>query len=315
MTGYILRRIGQSVVVVIGVTIIVFIIVHLLPGGPARALLGARASAQQIQSFDVANGYNKPIPVQYIDYVDKLLHGNLGYSYHYNQTVASLLGQYFPKSALLLGLAYTVALLVAVPVGLLQALRRNKPIDYVLTAVAFVGYSMPAFWLGIVVILLFAVNSHLLPPEGPQGATVGAVLSQPSALVLPVITLAAATVALFSRYMRSSAVDTMLEDYIRTAKAKGLSGRRIVVHHLLRNSITPIITLIGLSIPGAVSGALITEQVFNYPGMGLLFWNAAVSHDFPILLGFTIVVAVATVMGSLLADILYAVTDPRVRYD
>lgn len=315
MTGYILRRLAQSLVVVVGVTIIVFVIVHLLPGGPARALLGARASPEQIRLFDIANGYNKPLPVQYVDYVIKLLHGNLGYSYHDNQTVASLLAQYLPKSALLLGLAYVVAILVALPLGLLQALRRNKPVDYALTGIAFVGYSMPAFWLGIILILLFAVNFHLLPPEGPQGATVGAVLSHPNALVLPVVTLAAATVALFSRFMRSSAIETMVQDYIRTAKAKGLSGRRIVMRHMLRNSITPIITLIGLSLPGAVSGALITEQVFNYPGMGLLFWNAAVTHDFPVLLGFTIVVAIATVLGSLLADVLYAVMDPRVRYD
>lgn len=315
MTGYILRRLAQSLVVVVGVTIIVFVIVHLLPGGPARALLGARASPEQIRLFDIANGYNKPLPVQYVDYVIKLLHGNLGYSYHDNQTVASLLAQYLPKSALLLGLAYVVAIVVALPLGLLQALRRNKPVDYALTGIAFVGYSMPAFWLGIILILLFAVNFHLLPPEGPQGATVGAVLSHPNALVLPVVTLAAATVALFSRFMRSSAIETMVQDYIRTAKAKGLSGRRIVMRHMLRNSITPIITLIGLSLPGAVSGALITEQVFNYPGMGLLFWNAAVTHDFPVLLGFTIVVAIATVLGSLLADVLYAVMDPRVRYD
>jgi peptide/nickel transport system permease protein len=314
VTGYILRRIVHSVVVVIGVTIIVFVIVHLLPGGPARALLGSRASSQQIQSFDAANGYNKPIPVQYIDYLNRLVHGNLGYSYHYNQTVASLLSQYLPKSALLVGLSYVVALIVAIPLGVLQALRRNKPVDYALTSVAFVGYSMPAFWLGIILILVFAVTFHLLPPEGPQGATVAAVLTQPSALILPVITLAAATVALFSRFMRSSAIETLVQDYIRTAKAKGLSGRRIVVHHVLRNSITPIITLIGLSLPGTVSGAVITESVFNYPGMGLLFWTAAVTHDFPILLGFTIVVAIATVLGSLMADVLYAVADPRVRY-
>ncbi|MGA3215294.1 MAG: ABC transporter permease [Acidimicrobiales bacterium] len=314
MTGYILRRLLHSVVVVIGVTIIVFIIVHLLPGGPARALLGSRASPQQIQSFDAVNGYNKPIPVQYIDYLYRLIHGNLGYSYHYNQTVASLLSQYLPKSALLVGLSYVVALVVAIPLGILQALQRNKPVDYALTSVAFVGYSMPAFWLGIILILVFAVTFHLLPPEGPQGATVTAVLSQPTALVLPVITLAAATVALFSRFMRSSAIETLVQDYIRTAKAKGLSGRRIVVRHVLRNSLTPIITLIGLSLPGTVSGAVITESVFNYPGMGLLFWTAAVTHDFPILLGFTIVVAVATVLGSLTADVLYAVADPRVRY-
>jgi peptide/nickel transport system permease protein len=314
MSRYIAQRVVQSVVVVIGVTIIVFIVVHLLPGGPARALLGARASPQAIHTFIVQNGYNAPLPIQYLDYVDRLLHGDLGYSYHYNQTVTSLLKQYLPKSALLVGLSYAVALTVGIPLGLLQALRRNKPIDYALTGASFVGYSMPAFWLGIVLILLFAVSLHILPPEGPQGATVGAVLTQPTALILPVMTLAAQSIALFSRFMRSSAIQTMVEDFIRTAKAKGVSGRGIVLHHMLRNSITPIITLIGLSLPATVAGAVITESVFNYPGMGLLFWTAAVTHDFPVLLGFTTVVAVATVLGSLFADVLYVIADPRVRY-
>ena len=298
---------------VVGVTIIVFIVVHLLPGGP-RALLGPKTTARQLRLFTVQNGYDKPIFVQYIRYLGNLVRGNLGYSYHYNQSVGSLLVQNLPKSALLVGLAYGIALLIGVPLGLLQAVRRNRFSDYLLTGVSFVGYSMPVFWLGILLILAFAVQLHVFPAEGPQGATVGAVLSQPSALVLPVVTLAIVSIAVFSRYMRSSAVETLVQDHIRTARAKGVTERRIISHHVLRNSLLPVISLIGLSLPAALSGAVVVESVFNYPGMGLLFWNAALSHDYAVLLGFTVVIAAATVLGSLIADLLYAVADPRVRY-
>jgi peptide/nickel transport system permease protein len=311
--AYIIRRIVQSIIVVLGVTIIVFVIVHLLPGGP-RALLGPRVSPAVIHAFIVANGYNHPIYIQYIDYLGNLLQGKLGYSYTYNEPVLTLLARNLPKSALLVGLAYAFALVIAIPLGMLQALRRNKPSDYVLTGGSFIGYSMPVFWLGLILIEIFAVQLHLFPPEGPQGATVGAVISQPSALVLPVATLAIVTVALFSRYMRSAAIENLVQDYIRTARAKGASQFRIVFRHLARNSLIPIITLIGLSLPVMLSGAVVTESVFNYPGMGLLFWTSATTHDFPVMLGFTVVVAIATVVGSLIADIMYAVADPRVRY-
>ena len=313
MAAYLSRRLVQAVAVVVGVTVIVFIMVHVLPGGP-RALLGPKTTAQQLHLFTVQNGLNKPIFVQYIRYLGNLIHGNLGYSYHYNQSVGSLIVQNLPKSALLVGLALAVALLIGVPLGLLQAVRRNRVSDYVLTGATFVGYSMPVFWLGILLILVFAVQLHIFPAEGPQGATVGAVLSQPSALVLPVVTLAIVSIAVFSRYMRSSAVETLVQDHIRTARAKGVPERRIISHHVLRNSLLPVISLIGLSLPYALSGAVIVESVFNYPGMGLLFWNAALSHDYALLLGFTVVIAVATVLGSLIADLLYAVADPRVRY-
>jgi peptide/nickel transport system permease protein len=311
--AYIVRRIVQSIIVVFGVTIIVFVIVHLLPGGP-RALLGPRVSPAVVHAFIVQNGYNRPIYIQYIRYLGNLLRGNLGYSYTYNASVVSLLERNLPKSVLLVGLAYAFALVIAIPVGMLQALRRNRPIDYVLTGGSFIGYSMPVFWLGLLLIEIFAVELHLFPPEGPQGSTVGAVLTQPSALVLPVATLAILTVALFSRYMRSAAIENLVQDYIRTARAKGASQFRIVFRHLLRNSLIPIITLLGLSLPVTISGAIVVESVFNYPGMGLLFWTSATTHDYPVMLGFTVVVAIATVLGSLLADIMYAVADPRVRY-
>jgi peptide/nickel transport system permease protein len=314
MIPYITRRVVQSVIVLIGVTIIVFILLQLLPGGPARALLGPRATALQVHEFNVQNGYNKPFWIQYGDYISHLLQGNLGYSIHYNQTVNSLLAQDLPKSVLLVGLSYVVSVAIAIPLGILQAVRRNRPIDYTLTGASFIGYSMPVFWLGILLILVFAVNLHALPPEGPQGATIQAVLAQPLGLVLPVATLSIVTVAQFSRFMRSAAIDNLVQDYIRTARANGLSTRAVLFRHLLRNSLIPIITLIGLSLPATLSGAVITESVFNYPGMGLLLWTAATVRDYPVLLGFTVVVGAATVAGSLLADVLYAVADPRVRY-
>jgi peptide/nickel transport system permease protein len=243
-----------------------------------------------------------------------LIHGNLGFSYHYNQTVDSLLAQDLPKTAVLVGLSYLISIAVAIPLGILQAVRRNKPIDYGLTGLSFIGYSMPVFWLGILLILIFAVDLHWLPPEAPQGTTIGAILSQPSGLVLPVATLSIITIAQFSRFMRSSAIENLVQDYIRTARGNGLSSGSVLFRHLLRNSLLPIITLVGLSLPATLSGAVITESVFNYPGMGLLLWTAATVRDYPVMLGFTVVVGAATVVGSLLADILYAVADPRVRY-
>jgi peptide/nickel transport system permease protein len=314
MTRYLVRRVSQSVAVLFIVTVIVFSILHFLPGSPARAILGIRATPAAIAAFNAANGYNRALPVQYLLYLDRLLHGNLGFSYHFDQSVGSLLVLDLPKSALLVGSSYVVSLLIAIPMGIVQALRREKMLDHALTTFSFVGYAMPTFWLGILLVVWFSADLHVFPSEGPQGASVTASLSDPSALVLPVATLTIVTVAQFSRFMRASAVENMLQDYIRTARAKGLPDWQVVTRHLLRNSVLPIITLVGLSLPGVLSGAIIVEALFNYPGMGWLFWTATGAHDYPVLMGFTIVVAAATVIGNLLADIAYAVADPRVRY-
>jgi peptide/nickel transport system permease protein len=314
MTRYLVRRTAQAIFVLFIVTIIVFSILHFLPGSPARAMLGIKASPGAITAFNAANGYNRALPVQYILYLDRLAHGNLGFSYHFDQSVGSLLALDLPKSALLVGASYVLALLIAIPMGMVQALRRDKLTDHALTTFSFVGYAMPTFWLGILLIVGFSSTLHLFPPEGPQGATVGASLSDPSAMVLPVVTLTIVTVAQFSRFMRASAVDNLLQDYVRTAQAKGLSWWQLVRRHLLRNSLLPIITLVGLSLPGVLSGAIIVEALFNYPGMGWLFWTATGARDYPVLMGFTIVVAAATVVGNLLADIAYAMADPRIRY-
>lgn len=312
--AFLVRRFTQAVVVVIGVTLIVFLMLHLLPGGPARAILGPQATPLQIHEFNVQNGYNEPLYVQYAHYISQLAQGNLGFSYTNNKAVTSLIGSALPKTAVLVGLAYALGLLVGVPMGIWQASRRGRISDHILTTVAFTGYSMPIFWLGLLMILLFSVNLHLLPPEGPQGATVAADFADPSALILPVVALTITVFAGFARFARSAAVDNLSQEFIRTARSKGLSGRRVLVHHVLRNSLLPLISLIGLTFPLVISGAVVVEQVFNYPGMGLLFWNAAVSHDYPVVMGVVLVVSVATVLGSMVADILYALADPRVRY-
>jgi peptide/nickel transport system permease protein len=314
VAGYLLRRSIQAFVVLVIVTIIVFSILHFLPGSPARAMLGFRATPGAIQAFNVANGYNRSLPVQYVLYVGRLVHGNLGFSYHFDQSVGSLLALDLPKSALLVGTSYVIALVIAIPMGVVQGLRRSRISDHALTTLSFVGYSMPTFWLGMLLIVAFSVTLHIFPPEGPQGATVSEVLHQPNALVLPIATLTIVTVAQFSRFMRSSVIDNLLQDYVRTALAKGVSTRQLVTRHLLRNSLLPIITLVGLSLPSVLSGAIIVEALYNYPGMGWLFWTAAGAHDYPVLMGFTLVVGVATVAGNLLADVAYAMADPRIRY-
>jgi peptide/nickel transport system permease protein len=288
---------------------------HVIPGGAARAALGPRATKAQVRQFNVTNNYYRGIFVQFWLYLKQVVwHHNLGYSYKLNQSVTSAIEGRLPKTLVLVGISTVVALILAIPLGILQVVRRNKPVDYALTGISFVFYAMPSFLLGTLLILYFAIDIHIFSVEAPQGQTVLSILGDPRGLVLPEFTLAAITIASFSRYMRSSMMEAMTEDYVRTARAKGAGPRRVLLRHALRNAIIPIVTLLGLSIPSIVSGAVITETVFNYPGMGLLAYQAAITTDVPLLLGTAFVATLATVVGSLIADILYAVVDPRIRY-
>jgi peptide/nickel transport system permease protein len=312
MTAFLVRRVAQAIVVLIGVSIVVFIMLHLLPGGPARAVLGLRATSVQVHAFDQRYGLLQPLPQQYIAWVSQLVRGNLGFSYKQNQSVDSLLAQNIPRTLVLVGVSTLLALMIAIPLGLYQAVRRNRLADYAATGLSFLFYSMPTFFLGIILIILLSDTLPLLPSTGPSAAL--PLTSQLSNLILPIVTLTLVTVALFSRYMRSAVLENLVQDYVRTATSKGVTRPSLLFRHVLPNALLPIITLVGLSLPGILSGALITEALFNYPGMGLLFWNAAQTDDFPVMLGTTMVVGVAVVVGSLLADLLYAVFDPRVRY-
>lgn len=313
MTLYLVRRIGQAIVVILVVVVVVFALTRTLPGGPARAILGPRATQVAVASFNHTYGLDQPVPVQFVDYVVALGHGDLGFSYKRNQSVLTLVGEYLPVTLVLMVISTALAVLVAIPIGMVQAVRRNRPEDHLMTGILFVFYSMPVFWLGLILITVLSSNLGWLPSGGPQGgiATYG---GQLSSLILPVATLALVTIALFSRYLRSAMIEALVQDYVRTARAKGASMRRVMLRHVLPNSLLSTITLLGLSIPYIFSGALIVEALFNYPGMGLLFWNAAESRDYPVVLGVALVVALATVLGNLLADLLYAIVDPRIRY-
>jgi peptide/nickel transport system permease protein len=314
MTGFLIRRVLQALLVLFLVTVFTLALVHLFPGGPIRSLLGPRATPEQVAHYNQLYGFDQPFYVQYIKWLGQVLHGNLGFSTKLNQSVTSLIAQDLPKTIILVGLGLVVSLLFGIPLGLYQAVKRYTVGDYVLTGVSFLGYATPTFFVGLLLIQWFAINIHLFPPFAPQGTTVAEILSQPRALVLPVAAYSFVLYALWSRYMRSSVMDNLVQDYVRTARAKGASERRVLWGHIFRNSLISIVTLLGLSLPALVAGAIFIEVVFNYPGMGLAFYNAALNVDYQVLLGFTLVATLATIVGNILADVGYAVLDPRVRY-
>ncbi|HEV3069315.1 MAG TPA: ABC transporter permease [Streptosporangiaceae bacterium] len=314
MTGFLIRRVLQMLLVLFLVTLFTLLIVRLLPGGPIRALVGPRATVAQIAYYNRLYGFDQPIYVQYGKWVWQLAQGNFGYSVKLNQSVASLIANKLPKTIILVALGLGVSLIFGIPLGIYQAVKRYTVGDYVLTGISFLGYATPTFFFSLLLIQWFAIDVHLFPPFGPQGDTVAQVLSQPRALVLPVTAYAFLLYALWSRFMRSSVMDNLVQDYVRTARAKGASERRVLWGHIFRNSLISIVTLLGLSLPSLVAGAVFVEVVFNYPGMGLAFVTAASNVDYQVLLGITVVTAVATVFGNLLADVGYAVLDPRVRY-
>lgn len=319
MIGFLIRRLFQALIVLFLVTLMTLGLSHLFPGGPVRALVGVRATPYQLAYYNHLYGFNRPIWIQYGKWVWQLLQGNLGYSAKLNQSVTSLIIQYLPKTMILVIIGTVVSLVFGIPLGLYQAVKRYTVSDYVLTGVSFLGYATPTFFFGLLLVEWFAVDVHLFPAFAPQVtstgfAAIGQVLAQPQALVLPVTAYAFLLYALWSRYMRSSVMDNLVQDYVRTARAKGASEARVLWRHIFRNSLISIVTLLGLSLPTLVAGAIFIEVVFNYPGMGLQFYNAALNDDLWVLLGVTVLATVATIMGNLLADVAYAALDPRVRY-
>jgi peptide/nickel transport system permease protein len=301
-------------VVVIGVTILTFILIHMVPGSAARAALGLRATPVRIAAFNASYGLDKPFYAQFFDYADQLLHGNLGTSFTTQEPVTWEIGQRLPGDIVFVGFSTLLALVIAVPMGVWQAVRRNRLDDHLLNGVSFTLYAMPDFFFAFLLVALFCVQLHILPPEAPQATSLAGMLADPRALVLPVATLTVTTVAGFSRYMRASAIDVLAEDFLRTARATGLPERLVLARHVLRNAFLPVVTMVGLTVPNIVAGAVIAESVFNFQGMGLLLYSASTSHDYPVLLGVTLIVGIATVVGNLVADVAYGVLDPRIRY-
>jgi peptide/nickel transport system permease protein len=316
MIGYIIRRLMVAVIVTIGIAAVSFALLHALSGSPVNAVLGPKATPQAIKDWNRQHGYDRPLIVQFFSYLGNLAQLNFGYSYKEGQSVGALFSENAGRSAYLSGASLVLAVLIAIPLGIAQAVKRNSPGDYAATALTFTLYSMPSFFLGLILIQFFALDWHVFPPLVSDNiTTTWGAITHPAQLTLPIVTLAAITVASFSRYMRSSALDNLAQDYIRLARAKGLSQRLVLTRHLLRNSCLPMITLVGLSIPSLVAGNLLIETLFNYQGLGLLFFNALGNEDYPVLLAYTVVGGVLTVIGNLMADVAVTVADPRIRLD
>jgi peptide/nickel transport system permease protein len=302
VTAYLVRRLLQSAAVIVLVTLIVFTLIELAPSTATTAVLGQGAAHQEFLA-------------QYLTWLGRAAEGNLGFSLRLNQTVGSLLAASLPRTLVLTVSSTLIALVIAIPLGLLQSVRSNTAADRALRVVTYTCYGIPSFVLGALLILFFATGGlHVFGAEGPQAPGILAVITDTRDMTLPVLTLALVTIATFARYMRSAAMDSLAQEYVEAARARGAGQGRVLTRHVLRNSLVPVVTLIGLSFPQIVGGAVVVESLFNFRGMGWQIWQAAYNHDFPVTLGFTLVIAVGAAAGSLLADVGYALLDPRVRY-
>ena len=313
MISYLARRFFTSLIVIIGVSIFIFFLLHEIYPSPARQVLGLSARPAQVAAWNKQNGYDDPVIVQYFRYMNQLLHGNLGYSYAENQSVLALFQERVWRSVYLSGISLVIAVMIALPLGIYQAVKRNTLGDNVATSGAFILYSMPSFFLGLILIQVFAISLPIFNFEASQSTNIWYVMGDWYSMTLPIFTLALIEVAAFSRYMRSSAIDVLAQDYIKVARAKGLPERLVLLRHLVKNASLPMVTLIGLSLPILLAGNLITETLFNYQGLGLLFFTSLNKVDYPVLLAYTLAGAVLVVVGNLIADIALTVADPRIR--
>jgi peptide/nickel transport system permease protein len=313
MITYLVRRFFTSVVVLIGVSIFIFVLLHISYPSPARAVLGLQARPAQVNAWNKANGYDDPVIVQYLHYLNQLIHGNFGYSYVENQSVVALFKERIARSVYLSGISLVLAVIIALPLGIFQAVKRNTIGDNLATSAAFILYSMPSFFLGLILIQVFALTFPIFSFEASQSNSVWVVMGDWNAMTLPIATLTLIVVASFSRYMRSSSMDVLAQDYIKVARAKGLPERLVLWRHLVRNASLPMVTLIGLSLPALLAGNLITEELFNYQGLGLLFYESLQKVDYPVMLAYTLLGAILVVVGNLVADIALTIADPRIR--
>lgn len=312
MTRYVLHRLLALVPVAIGVTLVVFSLLH-LTGDPVRLLFGLTVPEEIVQQRREELGFNRPVAVQYLWWLGRAVRGDLGMSITTGDRVVAMIRPRIGATLELTVLALLVTLAVSLPAGVVSAVRRNTAVDNLSRVAALFWVSMPTFWLGLLFIMIFGVWLGLLPISGRAGDiwTLEGLRSR----VLPVLTLGLPPAALFTRLTRSSMLEIIGEEYIRTARSKGLTERVVVVRHALRNALIPILTLIGLRLPWLFGGAVITETVFAWPGMGRLLVDAVMKRDYPVVQGIVVVMALLVVASSLLVDLLYAVVDPRIRYE
>lgn len=339
MTQYIIRRILQAIPLLVVISMIVFGLISLAPGGPMAAFEeNPNLTAQDIARLEEMLGYNKPIHERYLEWSSRIFRGDWGYSQTTKQPVLSEIGARLPNTLQLMLISFVATLIISIPLGIVSALRQYSIFDHAATFLAFVGQAIPVFWFGLILIIIFNVLlknpvspstgfawgnlfgcpdcKPLMPGGGmaPYGVSDPTLAQRLQHLILPVAMLSLFSTGKYTRYMRGQMLEVIHLDYIRTARAKGLRDQRIVRRHALKNAITPVITIIALDLPQLFGGALFTETIFSWPGMGRLFYNAAQRVDYPILMGIVMINAALIIAFNLLADILYTYLDPRVRY-
>ena len=304
MISYLLNRMFGALLVIFGVTAIVFLLIHLVPGDPVEIMLGESVSMADREALRIALGLDKPVLVQYLAYLQGLLHLDMGTSIHSRQPVAALLLERLPATGLLAAATLAVSALLAFPLGVLAAIRRDTLWDSGAMGFSMLGVSIPNFWLGPLLILLFSLWLGWFPVSGRDGV---------ASVVLPALTLGTGLAAVLSRMIRSSMLEVLGEDYMRTARARGLAPRRIILRHGLRNALLPVITLLGLQLGALLAGAVITETVFSWPGVGLLTIESIQTRDYPVLQACVLLISTTYVLVNMLTDIVYAWVDPRIR--
>lgn len=324
MLTYAIRRILQTIPILFVISILLFFLAHSAPGGPLTAARrNPNITKEQIEAIEEKLGLNDPLPVQYGRWIGDMFKGNLGESIKFHRPVNDMIAEKIPNTLTLVGASFLLTLIVAIPIGMLSARKPYSLFDYAMTTVTFIGQSIPVYWLGLGLIVIFYVtlkNPFTGMPLFPVGGMntrgrEGELLDSLWHLVLPVTALSLGWIAWYSRFLRSSMMDVLHEDYVRTAKAKGASSNSVYYKHALQNAILPLVTLIALDLPSLFAGALFVETIFSWPGMGRLFWDAAKGRDYPVLLGVVMITAVLIIFCNILADLAYGWLDPRVKYE
>jgi len=314
VTQYILRRLIHAVFVIWGCATLVFFMIRLIPGDPVIQMLGPEYTPEAAVALRQKLGLDQPLLTQYVRWFGSLLTGDLGGSIASGETVADAIRSGLPKTLSLAFLSFLLATLIAVPAGIIAALNRNRPIDYVASLVAFVGVSMPSFWFGIILILIFAVNLRWLPAVGYAEIGEDGVWEWFRRLLLPSLAIGAGYAAILMRFVRAGLLEALGSDYVRTARAKGLRARRVVLAHALRNALIPVVTVAGIQLALLLSGTVVVETVFAIRGIGRILVGAIFDRDYPVVQGIILVIAVIFVLANLVVDIAYTIIDPRIRY-
>lgn len=303
------RRLPQSLLVLLGVSFVAFALIHLVPGDPARIALGPRAPLPAVAALRRQLGLDKPIVVQYLDFITGALHGDFGTSLTEHTSVASLVDPRIVPSLILLGYATLVSVVLALPLGIISALRRDRLADHVIRIVTMVTFAMPAFWLALVLVELLALRAHVFPVSGYGGNLPNELFD----LTLPALTIALYLAPMLVRTLRSSVIDVLGADFVEAARARGLSERRVILKHVLRNASIATVTVLAVNLGFLISGTVVIEVVFDVPGLGSLIVTAVQNRDFPLVQALTLIFGFIVVVVNLLADVAYAVIDPRVR--